>query len=73
MSQPGDCVILNAANSTVGQLVVQLCRLLQLRCVAVVRRHDDDGFDKVADWLKALGASEVIADQTSVKARQCSL
>ena len=69
--QPGDCVILNAANSTVGQLVVQLCRLLQLRCVAVVRRHDDDGFDKVAAWLKGLGASEVIADQMSVKVAAC--
>jgi hypothetical protein len=48
--------------------VVQLCRLLQLRCVAVVRRHDDEGFEKVAEWLKALGASEVIADMSSVKA-----
>lgn len=34
--QPGDCVILNAANSTVGQLVVQLCCLLRLRVVAVI-------------------------------------
>ncbi len=67
MLQPGDCVILNAANSTVGQLVVQLCRLLQLRCVAVARCHDDDGFDKVAAWLKGLGASEVIADHLPVK------
>ncbi len=73
MLQPGDCVILNAANSTVGQLVVQLCRLLQLRCVAVVRRHDDGGFDKVAGWLRSLGASEVIADQLSVKVPACSL
>ena len=48
--------------------MVQLCRLLQLRCVAVVRRQDDEGFEKVAEWLKALGASEVIADLSSVKA-----
>ena len=47
--------------------MVQLCRLLQLRCVAVVRLHDDDGFDKVAAWLRGLGASEVIADLMSVK------
>lgn len=64
--QPGDCVILNAANSTVGQLLVQLCKLLQLRCVAVVRDHEG-GFERVSEWLKGLGASEVIEDRKSVK------
>ena len=68
--QPGDCVILNAANSTVGQLLVQLCRLLQLRCVAVVRDNGNGTWDRIADWLKSLGASEVIADQKSVKVRK---
>lgn len=66
--QPGDCVILNAANSTVGQLLVQLCRLLQLRCVAVVRDHEGSK-DRITDWLKGMGASEVIADKSSVKVR----
>ena len=36
-AQPGDAVILNAANSSVGQVLLQLARLLRLRTVAVVR------------------------------------
>ncbi|KAK9829388.1 hypothetical protein WJX72_005534 [[Myrmecia] bisecta] len=64
--KPGDCVILNAANSTVGQAVIQLCALLRLRCVAVVRDHGDP--DKMQAWLKDLGASEVVCDAGSIKA-----
>jgi mitochondrial enoyl-[acyl-carrier protein] reductase / trans-2-enoyl-CoA reductase len=59
-------VILNAANSTVGQLIIQLCALLQLRCVAVVRDH---GNPKVIEWLKDLGATVVINDEVSIKVR----
>lgn len=67
--QPGDCVILNAANSTVGQIIIQLCHLLQLRCVAVVRECEQplEGFTQLADRLKALGASHVIQDSGSIK------
>jgi len=67
--QPGDCVILNAANSTVGQVIIQLCHLLQLRCVAVVRQREQplEGFAQLADRLKALGASLVIQDSGSLK------
>ncbi|GLC55887.1 hypothetical protein PLESTB_001040200 [Pleodorina starrii] len=36
--KPGDAVILNAATSTVGQVVLQLAKLLRLRAVAVIRR-----------------------------------
>jgi len=35
--QPGDAVILNAANSTVGTILIQLCKLLRLRAIAVIR------------------------------------
>ncbi|KAJ9530445.1 hypothetical protein QJQ45_012422 [Haematococcus lacustris] len=35
---PGDCVLLNAPGSSVGQAVLQLARLLKLRVVAVARR-----------------------------------
>lgn len=63
--KPGDCVILNAANSTVGQLLLQLCILLRLRAVAVI--SDKADFDKTALWLRALGASEVLPDQGSLK------
>ena len=68
MLQPGDCVILNAANSTVGQIIIQLCKLLQLRCVAVVR-HIQEDFAHTADRLKALGASLVVQDTGSLKVR----
>jgi hypothetical protein len=36
-AQPGDCVILNAPNSTVGRAVLQLARLLKLRTLALLR------------------------------------
>ena len=62
-------MILNAANSTVGQVIIQLCHLLQLRCVAVVRECEQplEGFTQLADRLKALGASHVIQDSGSLK------
>ena len=64
--QPGDCVILNAANSTVGQVVLQLCCLLRLRAVAVISDRPD--WEKTALWLRALGAAEVLLDEGSLKA-----
>jgi trans-2-enoyl-CoA reductase len=63
--KPGDTVILNGANGTVGQVVIQLCHLLKLRSVAVVR--DLGSMDRVAPWLKTLGANEVLADKGSLK------
>jgi trans-2-enoyl-CoA reductase len=65
--KPGDSVILNAANSTIGTIIIQLCRMLKLRTVAIVR--DSGDFDKTATWLKSLGATEVVADAASVKAQ----
>ena len=64
--KPGDAVILNAANSTIGTLIIQLGRLLKLRIVAVISERVD--FEKTSQWLKALGASEVLLDKGSVKA-----
>jgi len=65
--KPGDSVILNAANSTIGTLIIQLCRMLKLRAIAIVR--DGGDFEKTAAWLRSLGATEVIADTSSVKAQ----
>ena len=65
--QPGDCIILNAATSSVGQCLLQLCKLLRLRAVAVVRSHGDGPFERSAAWLKGLGASEVLRDEGSLK------
>ena len=71
--QPGDCIILNAANSTVGQFIIQLCHLLHLRCVAVVRQREQalEGFTQCTDRLKALGATHVIEDKGSLKVCSC--
>jgi len=63
--KPGDAVILNAANSTIGTIVIQLCRMLKLRVVAVVR--DNGEMDKTATWLKTLGATEVISDSANIR------
>ena len=63
--KPGDAVILNAANSTVGQVVIQLCSLLKLRAIAVVREVGD--FEKNSTWLKSLGAFDVLPDSGSLK------
>lgn len=66
--KPGDCIILNAANSAVGQLVLQLCNLLRLRAVAVI--SDRPEFQKTAAWLKTLGAVEVLLDAGSLRVRK---
>lgn len=50
------------ANSAIGSVVVQLCRMLKLRAIAVVRPSGD--FEKIATELKTFGASE---------ARRCCL
>ena len=63
--QPGDCVILNSATSTVSQAVIQICATLQLRTVAVASDHGD--FEKTVLWLKSLGATEVLKDKGSIK------
>ena len=54
--QAGDWVILNAANSAVGQNVVQVGRALGLRVACVVRRAG------AAQALRDLGAEVVILD-----------
>ena len=62
--KPGDAVVLNAATSAVGQCVIQLCSMLKLRAIAIVRERKD--FEKTEAWLKTLGASEVLKDQGSI-------
>lgn len=62
--QPGDCVMLSAANSTVGQTVIQLCKVLRLRCVAIVRDPH-----KTKTWLQELGASVVLGESVNIRVR----
>ena len=62
--KPGDALIVNAANGAVGQTIVQLCRLMNIRAIAVIRRHDN--FADTKAWLEFLGADKVFADDEGI-------
>lgn len=68
--KPGESVILNAANSTVGTCILQLCRCLKLRPIAVVRDPGNKAdLEKLVARLKNLGAAEVLVDGAHIKAK----
>lgn len=58
---PGDTVIQNGANSAVGQAVIQLCKVWNLRSVNVIRNRPN--IDELKDKLKSLGATEVLTEE----------
>lgn len=60
---PGDWVLQNAANSAVGEYVIQLAKARGLRTVNVVRRAD------VVPVLTALGGDVVLVDGPDLAAR----
>lgn len=60
---PGDWVVQNAANSAVGEYVIQLAKARGLRTVNVVRR------DNMIPVLAALGGDVVLADGPDLAAR----
>lgn len=60
--EPGSWVIQNAANSSVGECVIQIAKQLGLRTANVVRR------DGLEDSLTALGADAVFIDDDQLKA-----
>eukprot|EP00898_Chlorokybus_atmophyticus_P000495 jgi/Chlat1/1446/Chrsp12S08681 len=62
---PGCWVALNAANSTVGRVVIQLCKMLRLHTVAVIRKSDN--YESLAQSLTDLGADLVLPDEGSIK------
>ncbi|XP_014438031.1 enoyl-[acyl-carrier-protein] reductase, mitochondrial isoform X1 [Tupaia chinensis] len=57
----GDSVIQNAANSSVGQAVIQIAAARGLRTINVLRGRPD--IQKVTDRLKDLGAEHVITEE----------
>lgn len=59
--QPGDVVIQNGANSSVGQAVIQLARQWNIRTVNIVRNRPE--LEKLAEALKKLGADHVITEE----------
>lgn len=61
--KPGDWVIQNAANSGVGQSLIQVAKQLGLRTINTVRREG------LEDELKALGADHVLLDDGDLVAK----
>ncbi|NXL95431.1 MECR protein, partial [Alectura lathami] len=57
---PGDSVIQNAANSGVGQAVIQIARATGLRTINVVR--DRPNLPELVERLTALGADHVVTE-----------
>lgn len=57
----GDTVIQNGANSAVGQAVIQLCKIWNLRSVNVVRNRPN--IAELKAKLKSLGATEVLTEE----------
>uniref|UniRef100_A0A8D0G0D5 Enoyl-[acyl-carrier-protein] reductase, mitochondrial n=1 Tax=Strix occidentalis caurina TaxID=311401 RepID=A0A8D0G0D5_STROC len=58
---PGDSVIQNAANSSVGQAVIQIAKASGIKTINVVRDRPD--LPKLVERLMALGADHVITEE----------
>lgn len=61
--QPGDWVMQNAANSSVGVSLIQIAKTMGLRTVNVVRRP------QLAGYLSAFGADATLVDGPDLRAR----
>ncbi|XP_068773497.1 enoyl-[acyl-carrier-protein] reductase, mitochondrial isoform X3 [Struthio camelus] len=59
--RPGDSVIQNAANSGVGQAVIQIAKASGIRTINVVRDRPD--LPKLVERLMSLGADHVITEE----------
>lgn len=59
--KPGDVVIQNGANSSCGQYVIQIARVWGLKTVNIVR--DRPEINELKDFLKKLGATEVLTEE----------
>lgn len=59
--KPGDSVIQNAANSGVGQAVIQIAAARGINTINVIR--DRPEFTQLSDRLKAIGATYVIKEE----------
>ncbi|KAE8602406.1 hypothetical protein XENTR_v10013980 [Xenopus tropicalis] len=62
---PGDTVIQNGANSTVGQAVIQICSSMGINTINVIR--DRPNVNALIEKLRSLGATYVITEETLQK------
>ncbi|XP_009585360.1 PREDICTED: trans-2-enoyl-CoA reductase, mitochondrial [Fulmarus glacialis] len=58
---PGDSVIQNAANSGVGQAVIQIAKAFGIKTINVVRDRPD--LPKLVERLMALGADHIVTEE----------
>lgn len=59
--KPGDSLIQNAANSGVGQAVIQIAAARGIHTINIIR--DRPEFTQLSDRLKAMGATHVITEE----------
>jgi mitochondrial enoyl-[acyl-carrier protein] reductase / trans-2-enoyl-CoA reductase len=65
--KPGDTIIQSSAETVIGQTIITLCKLLQMKTINLVNPRDD--FDEVADALQARGATHVWKNEGSIAER----
>jgi mitochondrial enoyl-[acyl-carrier protein] reductase / trans-2-enoyl-CoA reductase len=65
--RPGDMIIQSDAETAVGQAVIQLCRVLQIKTINLVDARDD--FDAIADLLHGQGATYVWKNEGALSDR----
>ncbi|XP_041354445.1 enoyl-[acyl-carrier-protein] reductase, mitochondrial-like [Gigantopelta aegis] len=59
--QPGDYIIQNGANSSVGQCVIQLARQWGIKTINIVRNRTE--IEDLKTYLKSIGADHVITEE----------
>jgi trans-2-enoyl-CoA reductase len=60
----GDVVVQNSANSAVGQAVIQLASMRNIKTINVIRNRPH--FEKVSNYLMELGGSIVISEEQAI-------
>jgi trans-2-enoyl-CoA reductase len=58
--KPGDVVVQNGANSSVGQALMQLANLRQVKTINIIRNRPD--YEETVERMKAYGAYVVVTD-----------
>ncbi|KAF9309189.1 mitochondrial 2-enoyl thioester reductase [Podila horticola] len=56
----GDYIIQNGANSGVGEAVIQMARMLEVKTINIIRNRE--GHEQVAERLRVLGATHILTD-----------
>lgn len=60
---PGDTIIQNGANSSVGTSAIQLCKAWGINSINIIRSRPNNGHKVVEEELKKLGATHVLTEE----------